>query len=266
MNRKSQNIVYLFPDQMGASWLPIYGNKDVIAPEITKISENSVVFSNAFSSCPLCTPYRGTVFTGRYPMQTGIVSNNYRIPKCELKLPELLNEAGYLTSYIGKWHLSGLGKEPVGGMIGPGHGQRWIPHNYRAGFQRFKGWESGHVDHWKGVVWEDDPDRPIQLNGHETDGLTELIVKEIDELANQDKPFALFLAYQAPHPPCSAPEKMLKLYHEKDNLHNRPNIPVDKNLIYDVPLWKHSPEVREFVENYFGEITNLDESIGRVYT
>ncbi len=261
---KKPNILFIFPDQLGANWTGAYGNKDVLTPNMNRLAEEGILFENAYTACPLCTPYRATLFTGRYPCQTGVTNNNYRIPSGEVKLPDLLNQAGYFTSYVGKWHLSGQGKEKVGGNVGPGGGKRWIPFDQRAGFQQFMGWESGHVDHWKGVIWEDDPDAVIEMPGHETDALTDLVCERLDGIKNDDtqKPFCMFVAYQAPHPPCTPPVEYLQLYQSKE-LRERPNI-TNKDIHYHVGIWDFDPNWREFVDAYFGEITHIDAALGRI--
>lgn len=258
------NILFIFPDQLGAAWMGAYGNPVVQTPNLDRFAAQGILFENAYTACPLCTPYRGTLFTGRYPCQTGITDNNYRIPSDEIKLPELLNQAGYYTSYIGKWHLSGQGKEKVGGNVGPGGGKRWIPFEDRAGFRQFLGWESGHVDHWQGVIWEDDPDQVIEMPGHETDALTDMVIERLEALRDRDtgQPFCLFVAYQAPHPPCSPPDEYLQLY-KSEKLPDRPNIN-ELNIQYQVGIWDFDPTWREFVDSYFAEITHLDAAIGRV--
>jgi arylsulfatase A-like enzyme len=247
-NTDLPNLVFVFPDQMGASWLGCYGNAQVDTPAIDRFAAEGLVFSRAYSASPVCTPFRGTLFTGRYPCQTGIVENGLRIPPREVTLAERFNEGGYHTAYVGKWHLSGR----------PG-GNRWVPPRERAGFQRFLGWESHHVDHWQGRIWGDDPDRPILMQGHETDALTELACSTLDGLKS---PFCLFVAYQAPHPPCTPPRELLQEYEGKP-LTYRPNV-TDTSLWYRRPEWGCDYGLRTFVDRYRGEISHFDRAFGRL--
>ena len=243
------NVVFVFPDQLGATWLGCYGNPDVISPNIDRFAAEGLTFDRAYTASPICTPFRGTLFTGRYPCQTGIDDNGRHIPRSEVTLPALLNQGGYATAYVGKWHLSG-----------PQGGNRWVPPVDRAGFQRFVGWDCGHVDHWKGRIWENDPDKPIVMRGHETDALTEIACEQLRRLAKIR--FCLFVAYQAPHAPASPPRELAQVYGARD-LSYRPNV-ADIGVADDKdPRW-YTPDVPTFLRNYYGEITQLDAAFGRL--
>lgn len=61
------NILYIFADQLGARWLPQYGNRVVKTPELDQFAKQSVRFERAYTNAPLCTPYRACLFTGCYP-------------------------------------------------------------------------------------------------------------------------------------------------------------------------------------------------------
>ncbi|RMD83642.1 MAG: hypothetical protein D6820_01990, partial [Lentisphaerae bacterium] len=185
------NIILLLPDQFGGSWLNSEASQQLPeTPHLQTMVSSSVHFTRAYTNIPLCTPYRACLFSGKYPSQTGIMKNGMRIPQCTT-LAQRLVRAGYVTSYIGKWHLSG---DP--------QGNRWVPPDARGGFQRFVGWESHHIDHYQGLAWRDDPDHAITLRGHETDGLTDLVEEELACLKQEGAPFFLTVAWQAPHPPC----------------------------------------------------------------
>ena len=101
------NLIFVFPDQLGATWLGCYGNPDVRTPNIDRFARQGILFERAYTASPVCTPFRGTLFTGRYPCQTGVVENGLHIPRSEVTLAERLKQGGYHTAYMGKWHLSG---------------------------------------------------------------------------------------------------------------------------------------------------------------
>jgi arylsulfatase A-like enzyme len=188
--------------------------------------------------------------TGRYPSQTGITENGYRIPPGERTLAQCLDAAGYDTVYYGKWHLGG-----------PPGGNRWVPPEARGGFREFCGWESHHVDHWSGWTWKDAPEEPIELEGHETDGLTDLAADKLRELSSRERPFAMFISYQAPHPPCSPPRPHLSSYTA-----NPPRLRenAQPHARFVKPEWGCDMTTEEFLPGYFGEISHLDAAFGRL--
>ncbi len=251
MSPDRPNVLFIFPDQLGAHYMGCYGHPQVRTPALDRLAAESLRFTRAYTASPLCTPFRGTLFTGRYPVQTGIVRNSQRIPECETTLADQFNDAGYLTSYVGKWHLSG---QPAG--------KHWVPPMERAGFSDFIGWECGHVQHHDQVLFEDDPDDPIPMPGHETNGLTRFACERLERCAADDRPFCLFVSYQAPHPVCDPPEEYRELYAGK-HLHYR--LTVDPEARFTgygaLPM---DMGVREWTERYFGEITHLDAAVGRL--
>lgn len=244
------NILFVFPDQLGARWLPTYGNPIVQTPHLESFAQQSTVFDRAITSSPVCTPYRSCLFTGLYPSQTDVLDNGQALPSDVVTFADHLNQAGYDTHYVGKWHLSGDPQQ-----------NRWIPPEQRGGFQHFIGWESHHVDHTAGLIWEDNPDEVIHMTGHETDGLTDIAIKQLGVASQSDNPFCMVVSYQAPHPPCSPPQDFLSLYTDADVL-SEPN--TDKDAYYNRPEWKADYDVETFRRLYFGEISQVDEAFGRL--
>ena len=246
------NILFVLVDQLGARWLPTYGHQTVQTPELDSFAAESTVFERAITTSPVCTPYRGCLLSGRYPSQTGVLQNGQAYPAEVQSLAHHLNDAGYATHYVGKWHLSGAPQE-----------NRWVPPEKRAGFQHFVGWESHHVDHNAGLIWRDDPDKPIEMPDHETDALTDIAIQQLSKAAQGDKPFFMMVAYQAPHPPCSPPVQYRALY-ESPELLSEPN--ADSSAWYHRPHWNADYDVETFRELYFGEISQLDTAFGRLMT
>ncbi|MDE2749097.1 MAG: sulfatase-like hydrolase/transferase [Chloroflexota bacterium] len=244
------NILFVLVDQLGARWLPTYGFTSVRAPQLNRFAGESTVFERAITTSPVCTPYRGCLLSGRYPSQTGVLRNGQSYPADHKSLADYLNEAGYETHYVGKWHLSGAPQE-----------NRWVPPEKRAGFQHFVGWESHHVDHHAGLIWRDDPDEAIEMPCHETDALTDIAMRQLAQAAADANPFFMLLSYQAPHPPCSPPRAFLQQYESRDLL-AEPNI--DPAAWFRHEDWKANYDLQRFRELYFGEISHLDAAFGRL--
>ncbi len=245
------NLVFIFADQLGATYMPRYGHPQVRTPNLDRLARESVLFRNAYTVTPLCSPFRGALFTGRYPVQTGIYRNSQRIPSSETTLAELFDQAGYATSYMGKWHLAGPPRKT------------WVPPMERGGFRDFVGWDCGHVRHIDQKYFDGDSPEELILKGHETDGLTDIACERLGQLARGQDPFCAFVSYQAPHPFCDPPEQYRDLYRDEP-LALRENVDLDARFTGYGEEEDVSMPVPEWTERYFAEITHLDDAIGRL--
>lgn len=241
------NLLFLLADQLGARWTAVDGHPLVQTPRLQALARESTVFSMACSSSPLCTPWRACLLSGRWPSQSGVTRNGQALPAGLPTLAQRLNAAGYHTAWLGKWHLGGA----------PQANRRVLP-DERGGFQRFAGWESHHVDHWRGRLWSDDTPEAQALAGHETDGLCALAQEWLPQLP---QPFCLFVSFQAPHPPCAPPAAYQARYAGRA-LVCEPN--VEPAAWYHQPAWDADYDLQTFRERYYGEITQLDAACGRL--
>lgn len=247
MSNMRPNLLFIFADQLAAVWTGCCGNPDIRTPSLDRLCRRATRFDRCYTASPLCTPYRGALFTGRYPSQTGIDRNERRIPAAETTLADLFNAGGYRTCYVGKWHLSG-----------PPQKSRWVPPVDRGGFADFVGWESYHVHHWNNTIFESDSPEPIVM-AHDTDGVTDFAVGRLRKLAGQDEPFCLFVSHQAPHPVCKAPEGYRQMYRGK-GFQWRPGS--DPEARFD--HYGQDISAQKFMEDYAAEVTHLDAAVGRL--
>lgn len=108
----NKNILIIIADQLSTKSLPFYGNKIAETPNIDRITQKGVSFSRAYTSCPLCRPARPSIWSGRFPHSTGILSNNSDqdvsdLPENILTMGEIFSKAGYETRHFGKRHAAG---------------------------------------------------------------------------------------------------------------------------------------------------------------
>lgn len=233
MPDRQPNLLFVFADQMRAQDCGFMGNEHVRTPSMNRMAEEGVVFENAISTCPVCTPYRASLLTGRYPLTCRTAMNDVRLPVDELCIAEVLRDAGYATGYVGKWHLDGSYR---GGFTPPGP--------RRQGFDFWAANECTH--HYLHTHYYRDAPEPVFIDGYSADGFTDIAIDYIRERAGD--PFALFISWAPPHNP----------YHEMP----------DRYDIYDPEDIRLRPNTEEFaredIAGYYGHITALDRNLGRL--
>jgi arylsulfatase A-like enzyme len=234
-NKSKPNIIFVFADQLRESSLGYMNEEDVITPNFDKFARETSYFKTSVSPFPVCTPYRGSLLTGRAPTSTGLVLNDIALSTDEVTIAHVCRDAGYETAYIGKWHLNGPDRKT------------WVPPGARR--QGFDYWAAANFDHnYDHSIYFEDTDEPKVWEGYDAEAQT---TRAIDYLAtrNRSKPVCLFLSWGPPHHPYrTVPRKYLDMY-DPEKISGRPNCP-------DVPkrdLW-----------GYYAQITFLDTQFGRL--
>lgn len=260
--RQKPNILYVFADQFRNQAVAINGEDPTITPNIDNLARHGVVFNNAISSCPICTPFRGMLISGKYPLKTGVTRNctpethNLFLRPDSTAFGNAFKANGYQTGYIGKWHLDDPQnvKEQLG--YSPDNGRGWDtytpPGPKRQGFDF---WHANNVydGHLNPHYWENSPEMIVPRVWspiHETDVAINFIENRV-----ADKPFLLVVSYNPPHTPYGeVPEKYKALYPKDAKLLNRPNVKLQG------PGANASKDVRD----YFAGVTGVDDQFGRL--
>jgi arylsulfatase A-like enzyme len=201
------NILFILADDLGWGDLSCYGRPDYRTPNLDRLAQQGMRFTNAYSAAPVCTPTRVGFLTGRYPARLPVGLEEPITERKELgeriktvglspdhpTVSSLIKAAGYDTALIGKWHLGYL---PVFGPL-------------RCGFDEFFGIMSGAGDFFSHTDMMGNPDLfegevPVERVGYITDLLTN---KAVDHIRRpHKKPFYLSLHYTAPHWPWEGPK------------------------------------------------------------
>ena len=203
---RKPNILVILVDDLGYGDLSSYGATDMQTPNIDKLVASGMRFDNFYANCPVCSPTRASLLTGRYPdlvgvpgvIRTHIVNNwGYLDPRAVL-LPQLLKPAGYHTAIVGKWHL---------GLSSPNKPNE-------RGFDHFHGFLGDMMDDYynhrrHGFNYMRLDDKETDPEGHATDLFTQWAIDYIGRRAKSKQPFFLYLAYNAPHTPIQPPEDYL---------------------------------------------------------
>ncbi|MFP4620987.1 MAG: sulfatase [Bacteroidales bacterium] len=236
---RKPNILCIMVDDLGYGDLSYTGAEDLHTPNIDRLFENGMEFTDFYANCTVSSPTRASLITGRYPDLAGVPgvirtheTNSWGYLREDLvTLPQMLNKAGYHTAIIGKWH---LGLEPPN-----------IPNE--RGFDYFKGFLGDMMDdYWThlrhGNNYMRDNRKEINPKGHATDLFSEWSVDYLENAKDKESPFFLYLAYNAPHFPIQPPEE----WFEK--------------------VKKREPDLSEKRAKNVAFVEHLDAGVGRVMT
>lgn len=186
---KRPNLLFILADQLRASSLPIYGENQIKTPNIDRLAASGVVFDNMISTCPVCTPYRSMLLTGRHPQTTGHLINFVTTRHDEIGFGDAAAAAGYKTGWVGKWHLHR-------GSFPDIDARDFVPEGRdRLGFQYWRGYNF-HMTYFNGWVNKDDW-RGERWEGYETDAMARYSIEFLDSVG--DEPFCLFVSPHQPH-------------------------------------------------------------------
>ncbi len=200
------NVIFIVADDLGYADLGCYGGRDAmfgaVSPNIDRLAAGGIRFTQGYANSPVCSPTRFALATARYQYRlrgaadepinskTSRGSNVLGLPPGHPTVASLLQEAGYRTALIGKWH---LGFPPHFGPL-------------RSGYQEFLGPMSGGIDYFNHSssggahdLWDGDTECFDQ--GYLTDVLSRRAVDYVDRMASEGSPFFLSLHYTAPHWP-----------------------------------------------------------------
>ncbi|MFX0098444.1 MAG: sulfatase [Candidatus Hodarchaeota archaeon] len=236
---KKPNVIFLLTDQMRGQATGYAGDPNVKTPHLDALARESIVFQNAISGMPVCSPARASMLTGKYPLTHGVFLNDVYLKPDENSIAKVFTRAGYDTAYIGKWHVDGHGCRSM-----------FIPRERRQGFDYWKVLECTHnyfESHYYG-----DGDEKLTWEGYDAFAQTRDAQEYIKE-HDKENPFFLFLSWGPPHAPYHlAPQEYLDMY-DPGKIKLRPNVPK-----------KHTKRARNNLAGYYAHITALDECVGMV--
>ena len=205
MTEKHPNIIFYFTDQQRSDTCGCYGQPLPITPCLDQLASEGVCFENAFSPQPVCGPCRAIFQTGKYATDTGCFRNSIALPQQVKTVANWLEEAGYQTAYIGKWHLASEGeleKKPHQDyQIAP------IPLHLRGGYKGF--WRTADVleftsDGYGGYVFDEDMNRR-DFTGYRADCITDFALEFFDSTVKnswegtEGRPFFMTISHIEPH-------------------------------------------------------------------
>ena len=260
---KKPNIIMILSDEHCGYAMGHTGDPNLKTPAMDRMAAEGVSFSRAYANCPICTPARGTIFSGRHA-HSGPVSGFFDVYKASApSTATILREQGYHTAYFGKWHC-GIVRDQIPPEVRKnrqdykGNAVR-TPEHHRAGFQDWFAHECLN-EHFKSYYYSQNDVNPTKLEGYETDGYTDLV---LDYLKNYDReePLFLVLSVEVPHFPLNAPEKWRRF--------DPATLVVRENFNKLDPFFFSEDQqdekvMRQRLADYYAMIENFDWNIGRL--
>jgi len=260
------NIIFIMSDDHAAHAISAYGSKVNKTPQLDRLAREGIRFDNCFVTNSLCAPSRAVILTGKYSHLNGVTDNRTEFDGSQQTLPKLMQQAGYRTALIGKWHLK---SQPAGfdyTHILPGQGMYIDPVMI----------DNGKRHNTKGYV---------------TDIITDQALDWLKEQRSVDQPFFLMLYHKAPHADWVADEKHMAMYEHgqiplpttfnDDSATRSAQIrnhrlhvgPKQWDLHFkrfgEIPAGLSKQETREWVyqiymKNYLSCIASVDDNTGRL--
>lgn len=192
------NVVLLLADDQGWGDLSVHGNTNLATPNIDSLAAKGALFDR-FYVCPVCSPTRAELLTGRYHPRGGVydvTSGGERLNLDERTIADHFQAAGYVTAAFGKWH----------------NGSQYPNHPLGRGFGEYYGFASGH--------WGDYFDPPLEHNGLPVrgrgflvDDLTDRAIAFIEK--HRDKPFFCYIPFNTPHSPMQVPDRFYQKFAQR---------------------------------------------------
>ncbi len=250
------NFVFILVDDLGWKDLGCYGSTFYETPNLDRFAKSGMRFTDAYAACPVCSPTRAAIMTGKYPARLGITDwipgrrpKNMKLvgppilnelPLAEVTIAEQLKGAGYRTFFAGKWHLGGKGYWPnqQGFDINKGGHSRGSP-------------PGGYYVPYKNPALEDGPE-----GEYLTDRLTNESIHFLDGVGS--KPFLLYLSFYTVHTPIQACKRHIARFEAKAAALPKPTGPEQ------VPEGDGFTKTRQDDPAYASMIYAMDENVGRL--
>ena len=257
---KPRNVVFILADDHRYDAMSFLGHQFAKTPAMDSLAKNGAYLKNALVTTSLCSPSRASILTGLYTFRHRVIDNNRAIPEGTLYFPQYLQQAGYATGFIGKWHMGGESDSPQPGW------DHWVS---------FKG---------QGHYLPPNPKYTLNVNGERvkqkgyiTSELTDYAVDWLKEQKPAQKPFFLYLSHKAVHANFTPEDKYTDSF--KDLPFKRPESekepPADllrprwlrdqRNSWHGVDFPYHSElDIERYYKRYCETLRSVDDSISRV--
>ena len=264
------NVLLIVSDDQRPDTIAALGNGVIQTPSLDRLVSEGTAFTRATCGNPICTPSRAEILSGCSSFRSGVIDFGKPIDPDLPLMARWFADAGYRTSYVGKWHNDGLptqrGYSQTNGLYRGGGGKWYEPQ---------VDWAGRPVTGYRGWIFQSDdgtlyPERGVGL----TADISEKFADATIELLKQpsDKPFFVHVNFTAPHDPLMVHPKFAEMYDSR-------KMPLPKNFAEKHPFdhgnydgrdeqlfaWPRTPEeTRGELAAYYAVISHMDAQIGRV--
>ncbi|UCD39388.1 MAG: sulfatase [Fidelibacterota bacterium] len=254
-NKRKLNFVFILVDDLGWADVGAYGSSFYETPNVDQLARSGMMFTNGYAACPVCSPSRAAILTGKYPARmdatnwfggklTGkLLPAPYRdsMPLEEITFAEVLAAQGYKTFFAGKWHLGGeeYYPEKQGFEINKGGFHRGSP-------------PGGYFSPYQNPKLTDGPEGECL-----PDRLGDESVKFLE--ANRDNPFILYLSFYSVHTPLETKDDYRNKYQQK-----AAGIPAENE--FKLVCTQREAQARQIQRHpvYAGMVQSMDENVGKI--
>ena len=259
--QRPRNVVFILSDDHRYDAMSFMGHSLAKTPHMDAMAKQGAHLKNAFVTTSLCSPSRASILTGLYTFRHRVIDNQRAVPEGTLFFPQYLQQAGYKTGFIGKWHMGHASDDPRPGF------DYWFS---------FKGQGQYYPPGPKYTI--NDNGKRVPQDGYITTLLTEKAIEFLQNQKDADEPFFLYLSHKAVHGPFTPepkyrgslangrfdlPESSQLL---SDNQLNRPRWLLDQRNSWhgmDFPLHTDT-SVEKYYKSYCEALRSVDDSIGAV--
>ncbi len=266
---KPMNVIFILTDDQRYDEMG-FMNPILETPNMDRLAAEGVHFKNAFVTTSLCSPSRASILTGQYMHNHGVVDNNAPPVPGTVFFPQYLQQQGYETAFVGKWHM-GESKSSGGHLDDPQPGfDYWLSFAGQGHYYPIT--ENGKVNQFN------INGKHVPQKGYITDELTDYSLSWLSRGRDESKPFFLYLSHKAVHANFTPPERYKDKYADvvipvpvsqadsEENYKGKPMwVKNQRNSWHGVDFPYHSAlNVQEYKRQYHRALTAVDDSIGRI--
>ncbi|HXG55650.1 MAG TPA: sulfatase [Vicinamibacterales bacterium] len=254
----ARNVIFVLVDDLRFDAMGFMKHPWLETPNLDALAQSGVHFRHAFVTTALCSPSRASILTGQYAHRHRVVDNGNPVPPGTIFFPQYLQQAGYDTAFVGKWHMGGESDGPQPGF------DRWVS---------FRG-QGTYLPSRNGLNVDG---RAVPQKGYITDELTEYAVDWLSARTSS-RPFFLYLSHKAVHSDFVPADRHKGRYRDKpfvaprtmadtpENYEGKPMwVRNQRNSWHGVDFPYHSDlDIAEYYRRYAETLLAVDESVGRI--